>query len=304
MNRKVLLLADMEGCCGIRDFKNEESCQKKMIDEVAFVIKCIDSFANFTITVADCHNQGLTLRDFCEKNNICFVNHIWNLQDIGQYDLAFLVGFHGKANSKGWFSHTIRPDITNVFLGSRSVGEVSLLINYLAYYNVPVNFISGDYSISEELIGYKGEFWETKRVGELPKELDAQKDFIADVVGRALSHNNCAEYIQENILIDLKGKHTMNFIPPECAIKVKGKLYYENVNCFFSKLYSLCQYLNLASSYQDIRLKALCENIGEEERKKIISDSRGNFILFQKDCYELTDEEFEYLYGLIGDFQK
>ena len=48
MNRKVLLLADMEGCCGIRDFKNEESCQKKMIDECAFVIKCIDSFANFT----------------------------------------------------------------------------------------------------------------------------------------------------------------------------------------------------------------------------------------------------------------
>lgn len=165
MQSKILVLADMEGCLGITDMRQYAACREKMIEEVERTIHAIENCEKADITVADCHNDGKNIvQHFLEKGYVCH-EHIWSIKDIEQYDCAMLIGFHPKKGEEGFCPHTIRPDVDDLYLGEKSIGEVELLINWLAGYGVPVIFVSGDEAVKKELTDYGGKFYVSNAVG-------------------------------------------------------------------------------------------------------------------------------------------
>lgn len=166
MHNNILILADMEGCSGITDMRNYEICRKKMIEETERVIQLTEECGDACITIADCHNDGKNVVEyFSAKGYVCY-EHIWSIQRLEKYDCAMLIGFHPKNGNAGFCPHTIRPDVEELFLGEKSIGEVELVINWLAGHGVPVVFVSGDNAVKKELDGYDCEFYASNEAGK------------------------------------------------------------------------------------------------------------------------------------------
>lgn len=295
MTNNVLLVVDMEGCSGVYDLKNALLCKQKMINEVEYIVFLLKKYGYTCISVLDCHNDGLSLKEYCEENGIEFIRHFWSLKNNLDYSFAILLGFHGKVGSRGYFSHTIRPDISNVLLDNISVGEVTLVRNYLAYYHIPVAFISGDKSIEEELQDYNGIFMCTKKIGEKERDLDDNKKTMDCLLSAALRKQCISVYEPTPIKVHLIGPNYSKFLPREIFCVVNNVVMYPNTVNFFENLYCLCMFLNAAENYHNMRMKVLTGLFKKHDKQAIDMDAKASFLLKEKNWRALSDEEILYL---------
>lgn len=295
MTNNVLLVVDLEGCSGVYDLKNALSSKQKMINEVEYIIFLLKKHGYKCISVIDCHNDGLSLKEYCENNGIEFIRHFWSLTNNPDYIFAIKLGFHGKVGSMGYFSHTIRPDISNVLLDNISVGEVTLVRNYLAYHRIPVLFISGDNSIDEELKDYNGVFMCTKKIGEKERDLDDNKTTMDYLLSAALAKQCSCVYEPTPIKVQLIGPNYSKFLPREIFCVTNDMVIYPNTVSFFNNLYCLCMFLNAAENYHNMRMKVLMSLFKKHDKQVIDMDVKASFLLKEKNWRALSDEEILYL---------
>lgn len=300
MHNRILILVDMEGCSGIIDMKQYEICREKMIEETERVILSIETIEKVEITVADCHNDGKNIVGyFSEKGYRCY-EHVWSIPNIEQYDCAMLIGFHPKNGAGGFCPHTIRPDVEELYLGEKSIGEVELMINWLAGHGVPVVFVSGDSAVKEELEGYDCEFYATD--GTVKEGLDQQALLeqmrlhlkkALEVRSRIVPH-----YDGREIKLKLIGEGYDKFVPRELFHVREGFVVFPDTENFILSLLPFCEFLNIAEEYQRLRMRYLGRKI-KKSGIYVEKDLRGNALLNRKDWRALSDEEIDYLYGLL-----
>lgn len=300
MQNNILILADMEGCPGITDMKQYDACRERMIEEVERVIQIIESCGEADITVVDCHNDGKNIvQHFSEEGYICH-EHIWSIQNIEQYDCAMLIGFHPKKGSKGFCPHTIRPDVDELYLGEKSIGEVELLINWLAGHGVPVVFVGGDDAVKKELTGYDGEFYASNMVGvELPDGKVLLEQMLPHIK-KALDtkHRIVPHYDNCEIRLRLLGESYDKFVPRELFHVRDGLVVFPDTESFIMSLRSLCEFLNIAEQYQGLRMRHLIQKV-KKAGFCLEKDAKGKELINQKDWRALSDKDIDYLYGLL-----
>lgn len=301
MKNKVLLVADMEGCSGIYDLSNSISCREKMILEVDYIISILKKYGYQNISILDCHNDGLSLKDYCKEKDIDFICHVWSLDSFDQYSFAMLIGFHGKAGSGGYFSHTVRPDILNILSADTSVGEVFLMCNFLSYYKIPVLYISGDKTIENELNDYKGVFLATKQIGEKTKQLTENKYVIECAVYAALNKITECVYYDAPIEVQLIGTNYSKFIPQEIFVVKYNSVFFKDTVDFFYNLKRLCLFLNIAEEYHNMRMKVLASKIKNQKRDILVKDHRASYLLNSLNWRQFSDEDFYYLTNYINE---
>ena len=300
MQSKVLVLADMEGCQGITDLSQYDTCREKMTEEAERVIYAIENCEKADITVADCHNDGRNIvQYFSEKGYVCH-EHIWSIKDIEQYDCAMLIGFHPKKGEAGFCPHTIRPDVDELYLGEKSIGEVELLINWLAGHGVPVVFVSGDEAVKKELDNYDGVFYAPNAAGV---ELLDKKALLAQMtrhIRKALEAKAriIPDYDDCEIRLRLIGESYNKFVPHELFPVKAGMVTFSDTESFVLSLRSFCEFLNIAEQYQGLRIRHLIKKI-RETGFCLERDARGKELMNQKDWRALSDRDIDYLYRLL-----
>lgn len=299
MQSNILILADMEGCTGVTDMNQYEVCQVKMIEEVERAIQLIEECVNASITVADCHNDGKNIVEFfSDKGYVCF-EHIWSIKKVEKYDCAMLIGFHPKNGEVGFCPHTLRADVEGLFLGEKSIGEVELVINWLAGHGVPVVFVSGDEMVQKELDDYDCEFYATNGTN---REFLDQKVLLKQMrmhIKKALnlSGKEKPHYDNSTIKVKLIGESYYKWIPHELFLLDNGMVVFSDTERFMSLILSFCMFLNIAEEYQRLRIRHLIRKI-KNNITCVEKDYRGKELLSQKDWRALTDEEIGYLYSL------
>lgn len=292
--KRILILADMEGCCGIHDLSDEEFCVSCMIAEVDYIIHELQTLLPCEITILDCHNDGLSLKQHCESCHIPFVNHLWSL-DHTDYDMAFLVGFHGMRGQEGILSHTMRNDIVSLKIGEQIVGEVGLLMDWLASYGIPAVYISGDQSIKAELCDYAGVFVPVKGREIGVPSLNELKDSIHTAIKRAIVNVQMPVCRKESVQIELIGETYVKHIPMEC-FEVKGcEIIFQSSRQLVQIMPLLCEFLNIADWFQQTRFAQLKRRLSKADKALINRDARANEILSHKEWRSLTNEDFLYL---------
>ncbi len=297
MQKHILLLADMEGCSGITDMGQYDICQERMIEETERVIRLIETYEKAEISVADCHNDGKNIvKYFSEKGYVCY-EHIWFVQSVERYDCAMLIGFHPKNGEDGFCPHTIRPDVKDLYLGEKSIGEVGLMINWLAGHGVPVVFVSGDSAVKKELDGYDGEFYATneKESDDLDRQtlMELMKPYIQRALG--IKDRDILHYNDHEIRLRLIGEVYNKFVPQELFLVREGFIVFPNTESFILSLLPLCEFLNIAEEYQRLRIRHLVKKI-KKSGVRVEKDRRANDLLNQKEWRALSDEEISYLY--------
>lgn len=251
--KKILVLADMEGCNGITDMSNYSDCKSKMESDVNRIIGTLYQLCDdCEIHLADCHNDGKSLSEYALQNGIIFYEQFWKIQDIGSYDAAYLVGFHPAKGHIGRFPHTIRPDIEALYLGETAIGEVSLLINWLSYYGIPVVFISGDEAILKEITWFPCVFWATNPLNIINKD-----DLEQKLHQSLMQENTHVIYDKSPVSIQLINDKYLEFLPSEIFTVQNNRIVFSDTTALMNSILELCVFLNIADSYQLRRIQHL-----------------------------------------------
>lgn len=145
----ILIIVDLEAIIGIEDLCDEETNEKLLYKEISTIVDFIPSSINIYLCYS--HNDGILPDSVKELNrDINIVEKIKNIDFNIKYNMAFLIGFHGKKSDKCRFPHTFRSEIDELLLGGKEVGEIEMIVNLLSYYNIPVSLISTE----SEVINY------------------------------------------------------------------------------------------------------------------------------------------------------
>ena len=292
MNR-ILLVVDMEGCIGINSLSDKMYCKQCVEKEVDYVVKCINDLQKSEIHILDCHNDGTTLDEYCSKNNIPHIAHVWSLDGENEYDMAMLIGFHSKNGMKGILSHTIRPEIDKMYLGNTDIGELRLVENILAYYRIPIVYISGDKTVKDELEPSNYVFCEVKGINLCKDKI---LENIRNSIKSALNLQVVAKpYDNSNISLSLINNSFLRNIPREQFVVNKNKILFKESLSFISSMCILSEYLNLSSYYQKLRIKRLVSKI---KINKIMINAEDNRVqaLLNKNYLTLSDNDIRELF--------
>lgn len=254
---KVLVIADLEGCIGVYDLQDNRDCCEKMEREVSLIITCLLKQKVDYITVADSHNNGNSIKQLKKKYpSVNVISHFWNVDNIELYDYAILIGFHAMEGRPGILSHTLRPEVKELYIGKILCGEVSLIINWLAYYHIKTIFISGDRGIKDEIKGYDGIFFETKSVeeGTIIENSDIEKKYNNMYISLEQAWKNRKiikqiEYNPSEVNIVFSQYNILSLLPTIIYQITKNRIGFLNTKLFVEELYTLCQYINSAQTW-------------------------------------------------------
>lgn len=296
----LLIIADMEGCIGINDLSDYNYCVKCMETEITVILDTLRQEGDFNIVLLDCHNDGTSLKNFAEKNNIEFVQQLWGINDILRFKRAIMVGFHAKKGASGILSHTLRPEIDKLLLGKREIGEVEFVINYLSYFNINVIYISGDSNIRDELIGYKGIFCPIKSLVHENQSKDQLYTKVKTYLTKSLLEDvPMQNYNSSQIKIKLMSDTFIKFIPSE-LFSIRGKnILFKNTIDAYAKIKELCFFLNLSENYLVFlvrRISAMIKKHYSKEEFIKIKSHRIRKILAYADWRLITASDLKFLY--------
>lgn len=157
---KVFLSADMEGTCGIVDWKETDRptpmdyapYQKQMTREVAAACKGALSAGAEEVLVKDAHDSARNI-DCAQLPRNTRIHRAWSGDllcmmsglDQEKFDAVFFTGYHAWAGCPGNpLSHTMNTRNTRIWLNGVPCSEF-LMNSYTAgYFGVPVALVTGD----------------------------------------------------------------------------------------------------------------------------------------------------------------
>ncbi len=273
---KLLLIADAEGCA-LYDIEKNNS-KEAMCKELSALLRKVEDL-DIEITVIDAHGDGHNIDSLINCfPEVTFVHHLWSLHDY-DYDAAILIGFHAKAQEKSKNAHTIRPEIKNLSLGSVSVGEVTLLINWLSYYSIPVVFISGEKELCKEIEGLRIPYYLYEMGGG-----ESKIKRMCDQAFVALGQNSYIQYYQNDPVQIYFWEHVYHDFIPSCIGKdMTDYIVFSNTMIFMELLPVLSELINAAHSMQIVclnRLRYLKKY--ETDQLNRLQDLMGNLFVYDK----------------------
>lgn len=292
---KVLVIVDMEGCIGIYDLKNEDYCRDRMEKETSCIIEYLSKQKNCEITVADSHQDGNTISRLKEYYpHVKILSFFWNVKDVESYNYALLIGFHAMQGMDGILSHTLRPEIKEMYMGESLCGEVSLIINWLAYYGVKTIFISGDRELKNEIRMNNSYFFETKSCDDLQylKDLqfDARYDELTALLERAWENRKVIEqkkYNPREIRIVFFQENILSLLPSSIYQITENKIFFTDTKIFIDELYVLCQYINIAHIWYWTQVKEI------ESIIRKVYPQKEDFMAKEKESIELLKMPYQ-----------
>lgn len=157
MRKQVLLLADMEGIIGVSDMRKMSQNILLAYKEIEIVTAELKKAGFEDITVCNIHDNGTCLSPSeIEKRGFRLIQGMECLvEEISKFDVAVMIGFHGKNNSGGRFDHTFRFDFQEVLYGKQDIGEVGAYFRWLSLEDIPVIMISGEGNFADEVNQYE-----------------------------------------------------------------------------------------------------------------------------------------------------
>ncbi|MES2930746.1 MAG: M55 family metallopeptidase [Patescibacteria group bacterium] len=182
MNKRLLIVVDMEGIAGIPmshiwstvpGFPTYYPKRRLLVREVnAAIAGALNAGIHpEEIVVLDWHWVHL---NFFEKDLPSGVTLIrdgeGDLLRSGSIEKIFLLGFHGGAGTFARYAHTMRYAIKTMRVAGKTIGETGLWSYVAGSMHVPVALITGDSLAIEEMKQYGGETVciETKNQKETP----------------------------------------------------------------------------------------------------------------------------------------
>ena len=245
---RILVIIDAEGCSSYDVTLN--NAESAMIEEISALLEALNIQGTDT-TVIDAHGNGHNidkLKDYF--SNIEFVNHLWDLHRY-DFDISMLIGFHSKAGSNSVRAHTIRPEIQEIRFGGIAVGEVTLLVNWLSYFGIPIVFVSGEKELLPEIRNLEIPFF-------LYEEHPIRSNLYSMCELAVQSLNGVGklhEYQNDPINIKFKELIYLDFIPMWMGRIEKDTVEISNTMLFIELLPVLSELINCANS-----MKITCMN--------------------------------------------
>lgn len=146
----ILIIVDLEAIIGIEDLWDEKRNEILLYKEILAIVSSIPR--NINIFLCYSHNDGILPDSAIQLDrDINIIEKIKNIDFNIKYNMAFLIGFHGKKSDKCSFPHTFRSEIDELLLGGKEVGEIEMIVNLLSYYNIPVSLISTECEVIDYL---------------------------------------------------------------------------------------------------------------------------------------------------------
>ena len=224
--------------------------------------------------------------------NVQFMHNFYELTPC-KYDCAVLIGFHAMSNANSPVSHTFRSEIMDVELSGNSVGEFTLVSNWLAAYGVPIGFTSGESSLREEICAYGSnvKYHLYSNPNNL-EELDLMGEKLLESMTLKMSN---LTYNSAPVFVTLKSAVVYDFLQPDLFQIKDNRIVFQNTIDFFEKLYILSHIIDTANLYINTitaRTKLRFETLSELQKAALL---RGNITIFQtkKDAIRVSAvEEF------------
>lgn len=156
--KKVFICADFEGISGVSSpdqiggtGADYGRSRKMMADDVNAAIRgAVDGGAT-DIVVIDSHGTGFNLqRDDVDPHARLIsgnaIRRYGMMEGLDEtFDAVFFIGLHAQAGSPdGVFPHTQNPNVRDVQINGRSVGEGAISTIYAQWFGVPVVLATGD----------------------------------------------------------------------------------------------------------------------------------------------------------------
>lgn len=166
MTKKFMIRCDMEGASGVVSYEQAEPTRDEyetgrlrfMRDLQALVCGLHDGGAD-EIHIFDehCAGRNILLEQLPDLKGLYVYmgKPPYTAQSAGGLDATFegliLLGFHAKRGSNGCLlQHTYEPDIRDIRINGRSVGEIGMEASVAADYGVPLVMVTADSAGIEE----------------------------------------------------------------------------------------------------------------------------------------------------------
>lgn len=164
---KILVLFDMEGLSGQKDWRTTEygdteeyrKGQELLTGDVNAVIEGLFAGGADVVHVVDGHGSGnpepdilieqMDSRAEMINRDTSFDSYI-DLAEEGAYDAVAVVGMHSKTGGGGFLAHTYTIGMDWI-LNGRSINETEIVIYSYGRAGIPVIFASGDNKLKEQL---------------------------------------------------------------------------------------------------------------------------------------------------------
>lgn len=150
MKKNLLIIVDLEGIWGVRSIYDDKANAVLLYDELTAMLEAIPT--SYEIYLCYDHNNGSfpeTMKAFDDSVHI--IQKVDRIDFGICYERAFLIGFHGRKFDDGKFPHTYRDEIDSLLLGNKDIGEIELIANQLAYYNIPLVLVSAEQCVIDHL---------------------------------------------------------------------------------------------------------------------------------------------------------
>jgi D-amino peptidase len=156
--KKIYISADIEGVCGIADWKETdlkdgESAyfRAQMTREVAAVCRAAGEMGVEEILVKDAHGSGRNLDPSLLPENVRILR-AWTGSPLvmmagldEDFDAAIFIGYHSGAGSDGHpLAHTMNGRNTRILINGEEASEFLINAYTAASFHVPVVLVSGD----------------------------------------------------------------------------------------------------------------------------------------------------------------
>jgi len=296
---RILILADMEGISGIEESSGSEESNILMTTEVLSVVERLNTFGLTDITICDAHDRGENIRrEAITSDETKVISQVWNVDFTNEYDVAFLIGFHGMAGSDCLYPHTLREDIVKIESNGIEIGEVGIFIRWLRENKIPTVFVSGDKQATKEALieEPKCVTYTTSCAGNLLDGFFETKNELVQRVDSYANHKMTALIAKEELRLFVENKDALTYIRAKDKVR-DGYLRFESYSELLGSMHNICEDLN----------NAMCEIIRKNsEFTKVLRNNFGSMSihscndslllhLLSKSVYTLEEPDRKYI---------
>ncbi len=281
---KILIVTDLEGIIGIKSLNDEERNIILYHNELQMLINIVKDFYNEEITICNIHNNNMDKKILSEilldENRITLLPLEKLPLYINSFQIAFMIGFHGMANSGGIFDHSFRLDIINCQYDTKFIGEVGAFYRYLNNNGVSILFISGEGNFEKELDDIHIEATCIHKVAydniNMSNEYDRFKNELINAINKKTKKTLMTYEAPFFIKVDNKDKYLILNRTPYHFVSNNNRFIFDTLDIFFKNIISFCTALNYATKIIRDKNYALINKIKKEHKQLMFPDIYKN----------------------------
>lgn len=243
---KLLIVCDAEGCY---TYLSEREASRAMCIELRIVLDKLLEDGKYEVSVMDMHGNGHNVNELIpDYKEVTFIHHICGM-DCFKYDVAVIIGMHARSGVNSPVAHTFRSEILDVRLDNKSVGEYALLYNWLAYYKIPVCFVSGEAELEKEILEYSPNVPFSLYAENTGNKVEAIELMCERMIQNLKIPNDIQEYSGETIYVRLKRKYYYDFFPEKVFVVEGDQLVFSCTFEMISHLFLLSNVIDVAELF-------------------------------------------------------